>query len=221
MRGRKSVRRAALVLLHALLLLQASECEPGELVASAAETHVYADGSAERRVLLDASPPGPELTLDESWSLEKGVSRKERSAAVGRSYGDVTTGEDNGGMTLEIKDYFFWREYVFSDRPEGLLEGGRSISGGLGYKLVMPGLLSRAPGAIRQEGGVAVYEFGGDGDGLEVQAVSWKVRWWAVLGASGGLSLVGALLLGGRAAWAVKGLLNWLWTGRWNREVDR
>jgi hypothetical protein len=209
--------RGALILLHAFLLLQAAGCEAGGFTSSAVETHVREDAGAERRVLVDASPPGPSLTLSESWSIQRGVDAGERSAALSRSYEDLTLGAaENGGMELEVEDHFFWTEYSFSDRLGGVLEGGRRISGDFGYKLVMPGRISEAPGAARRAGSVAVYDLGGGEGETEVRAESWKVRWWAVSVTVAALLGVAALIAGGRVAGVIRGALNWLWTGRWS-----
>ena len=202
-----------------LLVVGAAGCSGGQVSSparAAVETHVAADGNAERRVVVDASPPGPALELTRRWSLIAGVDVADRSAAAGRIYeisGDNSDGS-SGGMSLETTDYLFWRDFEFSDRLEGPLAQGRRLTGGVGYKLVMPGRMSTAPGASRTSGGVAVYDIGAD-ETLAVRAESWMVRWWAVLGTAGGLLVIAALILGGRAARAVRGIPRWLWTGRW------
>lgn len=187
----------------------------GTLVRAAVETHVRADGNAERRVVVDASSPGPTLQLVRGWSLDTGVDAAGRSVAVGRSY-DLSGGS-SGGLSLAVEDHFFWQSFEFSDRPEGLLEGNRRLSGDVTYKLVMPGRISASYGAAQTSGGAAIYDFGSEED-LAVRAESWMVRWWAVVGTSGGLLVVAALILGGRAASAVRSIPRWLWSGRWSRE---
>lgn len=207
-------------MLNVVFILQAAGCEPGDLVASAAETHVNKDGSAERRILLDARPPGPKLAMTDAWSLKSRVDTKGRSVSRSVSYEDLTTDKDHGGIALKVEDYFFWRTYSFSDRADGLLSAGQAVSGKTGYKLVMPGRIYKAPGAARKAGSVSVYGFQ-DGDEVWVRAWSWSMRWWALALTVGILTGAGALILGGRMADVVRGAGRWLWTGRLRGDGQR
>lgn len=209
----------ALILLQLLLVTQAAACETGNPVASAAETHVNKDGSAERRTVIDASPPGPRLTVTTNWSIDRGIDTKKRSLSRTKSFEDLTDGKEHGGIRLTVEDYFFWRTYSFSDRSDGILGAQRKLSGASGYKLVMPGRISEAPGAKQKSGGVAVYQLDAK-ERFQLRAESWSVRWWASAATVLGLLAVAALILGGRAADLVKGVGRWFWTGRF-RPVQR
>lgn len=216
MSGRRSgsaLWKTALILIQILLLTQAAGCEAGNPVASATETHVNKGSSAERRTVIDASPPGPRLTTTTNWSIDSGLDTKKRSLSRSRSFDNLADGKEHGGMKLAIEDYFFWQTYSFSDKSDGILEAQRSLSGEVGYKLVMPGRISEAPGAERKYGGVAVYRLD-DKKSFQVRAESWSIRWWASAATVLGLLAVAALILGGRAAYLVKGVGRWLWTGR-------
>ena len=213
----RSLRLRFFVLLIFLFGVAGCGGVEGTPVRAAVETHVRADGGAERRVAVDANSPGPSLGLTRSWSLDAGVDVTERSAAAGRSYQLSGDGSEasSGGMSLRVEDNFFWRDFEFSDRLEGPLAEGRRFTGGAGYKLVMPGEISAAPGAARTSGGVTIYDID-TSENSSVRAESRMVRWWAVFGTAGGLVAVAALILGGRAAEAVRGIPRWLWTGRWS-----
>jgi hypothetical protein len=198
------------LLVVALLALATSGCAAGgELVRTAVETHVRADGSAERRILVAAE--GGEsrpITLERSWSVpEPGVSLEGRSFVRGREFEDLGR---EGGMRLDTTDRGFWITYRFEDRLEGLLEQSPVVVGATTYKLVMPGRISEAPGA-RVQGAVAIWEL--DEGEAGVRAESLYVRWWAVGLAVVGLAASVALVIGGRAAAPVKALGLWLWTG--------
>ncbi|HET7478484.1 MAG TPA: hypothetical protein VFJ72_03085 [Rubrobacteraceae bacterium] len=211
-----AVWKPCLALLQTAIILQAAGCQPTELVASAVETHVKADGGAERRVILDASPPGPKLSLAPAWSIREGLDPKGRSVSRGATFEDLA-GPGRAGMRLDVKDRFLWREYAFSDRPGGLLEAGRELSGKTGYKLVMPGRITESPGASQRTGAVALYRFERD-ERVEVKAKSWAVRWWAVAVTAAGVAVAGALVFGGRAGAVARGFGRWLWTGQVRRE---
>lgn len=199
------------------MVLQATGCESASLVSSAAETHVNKDGSAERRILLDASPPGPRLTTSDEWSLKSGVDTRGRSVSRSASFENLTADGDHGGMSLKVGDYFLWRTYDFSDKGGGLLSASRAVSRNTGYKLVMPGRIYGTPESVQTASSVAVYNFE-DGDDVRVRARSWSIRWWAVAIVLVALAGGGALLLGGRAASGVRGFGRWLWTGRFRAE---
>ena len=210
-----------LCFIFTLALIWTAGCSSGGEMLSparaAVETHVAANGDAERRVVVDASPPGPSFELSGRWSLSAGVDVADRSAAAGRSYelSGVNSDGLSGGMSLQTGDHFFWRDFEFVDRLEGPLSQSRRFTGGVGYKLVMPGRISAAPGAARTSGDVAIYDINAD-ESPVVRAESWTVRWWAVLGTAGSLFAVTALILGGRAARAVRSIPRWLWTGKWS-----
>lgn len=209
----KPGRLRLVLLLLVLTGLAGCSTDGGTTSRAAVETHVRADGEAERRVAVAAVKPGPSLDLSRRWSLEAGVDVADRSAAAGRSY--ELSRDGTGGLSLAEEDYFFWRELEFSDRLEGPLAGGRRLPGGAVYKLVMPGRISIAPGAARTAGGVAIYDVDAD-ENPAVRAESRVVRWWAVVGTTGVLLAVAALILGGRAAGFVRGIPRWLWTGEWS-----
>lgn len=218
-RSSNALWKTALVLIQVLLLTQAAGCQAGNPVASAAETHVNKDGSAERRTVIDANPPGPRLATTTRWSIESGLDTKKRSFSRSRSFDNLADGNEHAGMKLVVEDYFFWRTYSFSDGSYGIPDAQRSLSGEVGYKLVMPGRISAAPGAKRKSGGVAIYRLD-DKKSFQVRAESWSIRWWASAATVLGLLVVAALILGGRAADLVKGVGRWLWTGRF-RPVQR